>query len=105
MLERPSLDDFAAMADRLELPPDFAATASGGFVLEARGRLRVQRGEHESGLADLRACEQVYAALGWASARRSRSGGRRWRWPSLPMNATTPYRWWQKSLPSRPRPA
>jgi len=65
MLERPSLDDFAAMVEQLPLAPDFVATASGGFVLEARGRLRVQRGEHESGLADLRACGQVFAALGF----------------------------------------
>ena len=64
MLERPSLDDFAAMVEQLELTPDFLATISGGFLLEARGRLRVERGEHVNGIADLRACGRVYAGLG-----------------------------------------
>ena len=63
MLERPSLGDFTAMVEQLDLAPDFLATATGAFLLEARGRLRVQRGELDGGLADLRACGQVNSGL------------------------------------------
>jgi DNA-binding CsgD family transcriptional regulator len=64
MLERPSLGDLAAMVEQFDLPSDFLATAGGGFVLEVRGRLRVQRGERDGGVADLRACGRVYTDLG-----------------------------------------
>jgi DNA-binding CsgD family transcriptional regulator len=65
MLERPSLNDYAAMVEQLELTPDFLATSAGGFLLEGRGRLRVERGEHVNGVADLRGCGQVYTGLGF----------------------------------------
>jgi DNA-binding CsgD family transcriptional regulator len=63
MLERPSLDDVAALVESAEFPPDFLATVSGAMLLETRGRLRLARGEHEAAAADLRACGQTMAPL------------------------------------------
>ena len=48
---------------RSELTPGFLATCGGAMLLEARGRLRIRRGDRDGGIADLRACGQVYAGL------------------------------------------
>ena len=63
MLERPSLSDLAEIVEQVELTPDFLATCGGAMLLEARGRLRIRRGDRDGGIADLRACGQVYAGL------------------------------------------
>ena len=65
ILERPSLDDVADALDQADIPSDFRATSGGAMLLEARGRWRVARGERDRGIADLRACAEVYAALGF----------------------------------------
>ncbi len=56
LLERPSLEDVAALVEATELDRAFLATTTGAMLLETRGRLRLARGERESAVADLRAC-------------------------------------------------
>jgi ATP/maltotriose-dependent transcriptional regulator MalT len=63
--ERPSLDDVAALVETLELAPDFLPTLTGSMLLEARGRLRLARGERQGALADLRSCAATNRALGF----------------------------------------
>ena len=65
ILERPSLDDVAVMAEQVELTPDFQETCGGGMLLEVRGRLRVERGDRDGGITELRACERVHRGLGF----------------------------------------
>jgi ATP/maltotriose-dependent transcriptional regulator MalT len=55
ILERPSLDGVAATVEATELDPVFATTATGAWLLELRGRLRVARGDRAQGADDLRA--------------------------------------------------
>jgi ATP/maltotriose-dependent transcriptional regulator MalT len=63
LLERPSLADVAKLACAIELPPDLAATFTGAFVLETRGRLRRAQGDAAGGVADLRAAWKITEAL------------------------------------------
>lgn len=63
LLERPSLIDVAQLARAIELPPDLAATFTGAFVLETRGRLRCAQGDAGRGVGDLRAAWQIAEAL------------------------------------------
>jgi tetratricopeptide (TPR) repeat protein len=63
VLERPSLDDVSALAEKIELPPPFVRTATGAFFLEARGTFRLARGEIASGKDDLRQAGEIYRAL------------------------------------------
>jgi DNA-binding CsgD family transcriptional regulator len=63
LLERPQLADIAALTNTIVLEPAFAATLTGAYVLEVRGRLRLQRGETEAAIADLRSCRPTYVAL------------------------------------------
>jgi DNA-binding CsgD family transcriptional regulator len=63
LLERPSLTDVAQLAQAIELPPDLAATFTGAFVLETRGRLRCAQGDAAGGVGDLRAAWQIAEAL------------------------------------------
>ncbi len=63
ILERPSLDDVAALVESAELEPSFLTTVSGAMLLEARGRLRLVRGDQQGAVADLRASGQTLAAL------------------------------------------
>ena len=63
ILERPSLDDIAAMIEAMELEPAFLDTLSGAFLLEVRGRLRIGRREFESGTEDLRASGRINADM------------------------------------------
>jgi DNA-binding CsgD family transcriptional regulator len=66
MVERPSLDDLAAMMEPMEVDPVFATTGAGAMFLEARGRQRLRRGERAAALDDLRACAKICAGLGFA---------------------------------------
>jgi DNA-binding CsgD family transcriptional regulator len=63
LLERPSLTDVAQLARAIELPPDLAATFTGAFVLETRGRLRCAQGDAAGGVGDLRAAWHIAEAL------------------------------------------
>jgi DNA-binding CsgD family transcriptional regulator/energy-coupling factor transporter ATP-binding protein EcfA2 len=63
ILERPSLDDVAANVEAMELDPVFATTATGAWLLELRGRLRVARGDHAQGVDDLRASASISEAI------------------------------------------
>ena len=64
-LERPSLDDVAALMESLELEPVFLATSAGAMLLESRGRQRLARGDRDGAVTDLRACAATNAALGY----------------------------------------
>ena len=63
LLERPDLEEIAQLVEQIQLPPDFLNTASGAMLLETRGSLRVQRREHDTGVADLRAAGAINRAL------------------------------------------
>ena len=63
ILERPSLDDVAALAETIELEPAFLATFGGAMLLEARGRLRLARGDRARATEDLRVAGATYGAL------------------------------------------
>jgi DNA-binding CsgD family transcriptional regulator len=67
LLERPQLDDVAALVESVELPPALAATTSGAWVIAVRGRLRLMRGERDAAIADLRAAGEILAALEFAN--------------------------------------
>lgn len=67
LLERPELGDIATLLCSIELEPALASTASGAWLLMARGRLRAQRGEHEAAAHDLRAAGQIFEALGFTN--------------------------------------
>ena len=64
ILERPDLADVAALAETLELPPDLAATATGAWLLDLRGRLRLLARDEAGGIEDLRRCGATLDALG-----------------------------------------
>ena len=53
------------MLEQIELPADFLATASGAMLLEARGRVRLTRGDRESAIRDLRAAGIIIQRLGF----------------------------------------
>ncbi|MBB4912716.1 AAA family ATPase [Actinophytocola algeriensis] len=63
LLERPDLDDVAAMLERVDLDPAFAGTSVGAYVLTARGRVRARRGAHGVAIADMRAAGAIFTAL------------------------------------------
>ncbi|MHB8658637.1 MAG: helix-turn-helix transcriptional regulator [Solirubrobacteraceae bacterium] len=63
LVERPSLADVARLVAKIELTPDLAATFSGAFVLETRGRLRCAQGDVAGAVGDLRAAWQIAEAL------------------------------------------
>jgi len=63
ILERPSLEDLAEMAETIELDPRFATTWSGGMLLTTRGQLRLARLDRERGIEDLRRGVEIQAAL------------------------------------------
>ncbi len=63
ILERPSSEDLAEMAETIELDPGFAATWSGGMLLISRGRLRVARRDRQRGCEDLRRGLEIQEAL------------------------------------------
>jgi DNA-binding CsgD family transcriptional regulator len=63
LIERPGLDDVAALADVAALPPDLARTASGALLREVRGRLALAAGDLSTARAELRAAAGTYEAL------------------------------------------
>jgi DNA-binding CsgD family transcriptional regulator len=64
ILERPSLDDVAALAQGLQLPPGIDTTVTGAWLLELRGRLRLQSRDIAGAVEDLRGAGRTMAALG-----------------------------------------
>jgi DNA-binding CsgD family transcriptional regulator len=50
------------LSSRSPCPPAFEATASGALLLDARGRLRLQRGEKRAAIADLERCAEIFTA-------------------------------------------
>jgi DNA-binding CsgD family transcriptional regulator len=63
LVERPQLDDIAAAVEQIDLDPALDASFSGAWLLEARGRLRLQRGEFAAARADLSRCGEVMTRL------------------------------------------
>jgi DNA-binding CsgD family transcriptional regulator len=63
ILERPSLDDVAAMVEATELDPIFLGTWSGAMLLDVRGRVRVAHHQRGAGIEDLRASGETASAL------------------------------------------
>ena len=63
ILERPSLDDVAALVESTELNPVFLATWSGAMLLDVRGRLRLARQDRASAIEDLSASGRTATAL------------------------------------------
>lgn len=64
LLERSGIADIADLVDTTELEPALLASMAGGWLLIARGRLRVQRGKREEGVADLRAGGAILEGAG-----------------------------------------
>jgi DNA-binding CsgD family transcriptional regulator len=63
MLERPTLEWAADLAERTVLDPIFDRTWSGGMVRQARARARLARRDFEGAVTDLRAVGEVAKAL------------------------------------------
>jgi hypothetical protein len=63
LIERPELADAAALAGGIELPPDFARTASGALLQEVRGRLALARADFGTARAELQAAARTYEVL------------------------------------------
>lgn len=63
ILERPSLDEMAALVEATALDPLFMTTWTGAMLLEVRGRLRLARLDRQGGIEDLRAVGRTAAAL------------------------------------------
>ncbi len=64
LVERGALDGVRAGLEGLELPPAFAATQSGGMVLEVRATIKAARGDREGAIADWRAAAAIFEPLG-----------------------------------------
>jgi DNA-binding CsgD family transcriptional regulator len=64
VVERRALEGVRAALEALELPPDFAATQSGGMLLEPRAAVRAARGDREGAAADLRAVAEIFVPFG-----------------------------------------
>jgi DNA-binding CsgD family transcriptional regulator len=62
LIERDGLADVAALAATMEVPPQLVGTASEAFVLCARGRLELARGQYESAAANLGAAGKTFSA-------------------------------------------
>jgi DNA-binding CsgD family transcriptional regulator len=63
ILERPSLGDVVALAEGLQLPPGIDATVTGAWLLELRGRLRLQTHDIAGAVEDLRSAGRTMDAL------------------------------------------
>lgn len=74
LLERPDLDDEAERLLALECPPELYTTVGRPMLLEARGRLRLSRGDLDGAVRDLEECgKSIYAngnpsGWGWRPA-------------------------------------
>jgi DNA-binding CsgD family transcriptional regulator len=64
VVERSGLEGVRAALEGLELPPDFAATQSGGMLLEPRAAVKAARGDREGAIADLRAVAEIFVPFG-----------------------------------------
>ena len=65
LLERDGAAPAAAAILEVPVPPEFLPTWSGAMLLEARGRLRLARGDQERGIEDLRAAGRTAEPLGF----------------------------------------
>jgi len=65
LIERSRVDDLVGTVESLELEPELGATAQGGMLLEARGRLRLAAGRRAAAVEDLRACGRIMEAIRW----------------------------------------
>lgn len=63
LIERPQLADVAGLVDAIEMDPGFATTVGGAEIASIRGRIAIETGERERGLADLRASAAVLESL------------------------------------------
>jgi DNA-binding CsgD family transcriptional regulator len=63
LLERSDLDEIVQLFEDTQLSSEFLNTASGAMLQEVRGALRIQRRDHERGVADLRAAGAINRAL------------------------------------------
>ncbi|MGH3854039.1 MAG: ATP-binding protein [Pseudonocardiaceae bacterium] len=59
LLERGNLEEATAVVDGVALTPLLIEGATGIFLLEARGRIRLARGQRVQAIADLRRCGQL----------------------------------------------
>ncbi len=65
LLERRGAAGAADAIESMAVPPEFLPTWSGAMLLEARGRLRLARGNRTAAIEDLRAAGQTASALGF----------------------------------------
>ena len=63
ILERAGLSDVADLTETFEMPPAGSGTLTGAFLSEARGAIRMSRGDLAGALVDLRAAEAIYRPL------------------------------------------
>jgi DNA-binding NarL/FixJ family response regulator len=63
LLERGQLDQAAAVVEGVALTPALLRVPTGPPLLEARGRMRLARGQRAQAIADLRHCGQLLAGL------------------------------------------
>lgn len=63
ILERPDLEDVAALVESTELDPAFLSTWGGAMLLDVRGRLRLLRGDRKRAIEDLKAFARTAAKL------------------------------------------
>jgi DNA-binding CsgD family transcriptional regulator/tetratricopeptide (TPR) repeat protein len=65
IIERPSLEDLAALTESLDLTPPLTEVAGGAWPLVVRGRIRAARGDRARAAADLRAAGRIFEPLGF----------------------------------------
>jgi DNA-binding CsgD family transcriptional regulator len=63
LLERPEVDDIAALIESVQISPNDAFTCQGAWVLSVRGRLRALQGDREGAASDLRAAADIFEAM------------------------------------------
>jgi DNA-binding CsgD family transcriptional regulator len=63
IVERPSLDDVAALVESFELDPIFETTAGGAMLLETRGRIALARNDPQRAAESLEACLATCQAI------------------------------------------
>ncbi len=63
LIERPHLADIVRAVEEIDLDPGLHASFSGAWFLEARGRLRLARGDRDAAREDLTRCGQMMTRL------------------------------------------
>jgi DNA-binding CsgD family transcriptional regulator len=63
IIERPSLDDVAALVESIELDPIFRTTAGGAMLLETWGRIAMARNDTKDAVESLEACLATCRAI------------------------------------------